>query len=220
MHYADDHYHTFFNTVKHPKRETAQECASGRSMDEVIAEWRFGKPHKNGESFNEEIAPQSALLLLVPRCRFGYVLFRLWADADLERHSRWRILVMTSFANGPRFLSSSYESSRRSSSAFCSVVSASACRSDAMLSHRSSTSLIRSSNGSICSLEFMTRARNIYWLTAYFRVCFPATPIYAVILSIPDQQPIRRSEQPRAREDAVEIVLIGSTEVWRLGHTL
>jgi hypothetical protein len=66
-------------------------------------------------------------LLLVPRRRFGHVLLRPGADADFERHRRRRILETTAVANCPRFLLNSYASRRQSSSAFCSVVSGSAC---------------------------------------------------------------------------------------------
>jgi hypothetical protein len=37
-------------------------------------------------------------LPLVPRRRFGHVLFRLGADSDLKRHRRRRILATTSVA--------------------------------------------------------------------------------------------------------------------------
>src|SRR5271155_3140633 len=69
------------------------------SMNRLTAEWRFGKSHENGESFVEKILAQPALLLRVPRRRFGHVLYRLGADADVERHRRRRIPETTSVAS-------------------------------------------------------------------------------------------------------------------------
>jgi hypothetical protein len=74
-------------------------------MNEFVTEWSLGKSHENCKCFVEKFLPQSTLLSLVSRRRFGYVLLRLEADTDLERHRRRRILVTASTANCPRFLS-------------------------------------------------------------------------------------------------------------------
>jgi hypothetical protein len=81
---ADNHYHTLFEPIEHGKREAAQEGAAGRSMNQLMSKRRLGKSNEYSESFVEKILTQSAPLLLVPRCRFVHVLFRLGADADLE----------------------------------------------------------------------------------------------------------------------------------------
>ena len=62
---AEDHY-VLFKSVKHREREAAQKGAAGRSMNQLVTKWRFGKPHENGESFIEKILAQSSLMLLVP----------------------------------------------------------------------------------------------------------------------------------------------------------
>ena len=95
---AEDHY-VLFRSIKYREREAAQEGAAGRSMNQFVTEWHFGKSHENGESFVEKVLAQSSLLLLVPQCRFGHVPFRLGAGADVERHKRRRIRETTSVAN-------------------------------------------------------------------------------------------------------------------------
>jgi hypothetical protein len=98
---AEDH-HVLFKTLGHREREAAQEGAADRSANQLMTAWRFGKSLENGESLVEKLLGQSSLLLLVPQCRFGHVLFRLRADADVACHRRRRILKTTSVANCPR----------------------------------------------------------------------------------------------------------------------
>src|ERR1017187_8191683 len=49
-------------------------------MNEFVTEWSLGKSHENCKCFVEKFLPQSTLLSLVPRRRFGYVLLRLEAN--------------------------------------------------------------------------------------------------------------------------------------------
>ena len=98
MQHTEDHY-LLFKYIKHRERKSAQESAADRSVNQLIAKWRFGKSRENSESFVEKLLAQSSLLLLVPQCRFGHVPFRLGADADIERHRRRRIRETTSVAN-------------------------------------------------------------------------------------------------------------------------
>jgi hypothetical protein len=95
---SEDHY-LLFKYIKRRERESAQESAADRSVNQLIAKCRFGKSRENSESFVEKLLAQSSLLLLVPQCRFSHVLFRLWAGADVERHKRRRIRETSSVAN-------------------------------------------------------------------------------------------------------------------------
>src|SRR5437773_286205 len=86
MDYSNNVHLLFVRNVKHLKRKSPHQCASGFPVHLGVPSWIPFNLHQNRADFIEEFIAQTLFALLVPIELLRQVRLRLWPDNELIAH--------------------------------------------------------------------------------------------------------------------------------------